>query len=146
MILPLSDILRILRRMPLLFVGIGIALGSMLLIYLTLCPVHFTAKGILKSSKEANTPFLKALELLSKEEDGVSPPSDIRPFLRSQPVLERTVRTLNLQATLMQPHWGEWLRERWYTVKTERAYVYLKRHPICSHVLAPSVNAPRERV
>jgi hypothetical protein len=140
-ILSLSDIVRAIKEGR-FFLYLGAAVfGCSAFLYLMLKPISFTSMGVFNGNiSHPTTPLAKALEFLGKEEK-VSD-ADTRSLLRSYPVLEAVVRSLNLQATLTEKEIGKRFREIWYTLKTAKAYRRLKKHKIPSRIPAQAVYIP----
>ena len=75
-----------------------------------------------------------------------NPSEDPRSFLHSYPVIQRVIRELRLQATLIEPKMFSRLAELWNVLKTAWAYKKFKQERPSSSILSKNILVPNKPV
>lgn len=144
--LSLTDLLKALKQGRIILYTCVLLCTLLALFYALTRSVQFKAEGIFKGHVNQTTASLtKALEMLDKEES-YSQNEDPRALLKSYPVLQGVVESLNLQATLYQKGTEGRLLELIKVLKTEWAYLKFKRQKIGARVLDASIYVPKKLI
>jgi len=142
----LSDLTKLLKQNRLLFGMIFLICSCLGFCYKLTRPLQYTAQGLFKGHvSNNNSRILKALEFLGTDDTYLSA-DDPRYNLRSYPVIEGVVKSLNLQSYLVETGANGKIKEIWHTLKTAAAYRSLKTNPHPSAILDAKVYVPNRQI
>lgn len=135
----LSDLWSVCKKRRSKILTFGLIVGLLFFAYQLKKPLLYTASGIFKGGNPQPPPLSKALELLGGGESYATA-EDPKSFLRSYPVLEEVVQTLNLQVTVLDQRQSIGrISALFRTLKTEWAHLRMKKPKVSSRILANGV-------
>lgn len=146
MILSLRSFFETLKRWSHVLLFCAVLCFVTAFLYLSLRPIHYTARGLIKSHASPPTnPFAKALEFLGQEESAFSANEQLA-LLKCTPVLEEVVRSCTVQAHLSKKRRWDKLLRPFTSLKTEFYLWRLRKEKFPAVISSAKVVAPGSKL